>query len=73
VEAGLLHSPQVNVVRWKDSGCVMVLLLVHSASSPQVVHWMLNVGAGVSDHDSDIFLVVASAGTWTGVATRYWD
>jgi hypothetical protein len=34
---------------------------------------MLNVGAGVSDHDIDVFLVVASAGTWTEVATGYWD
>lgn len=52
---------------------MMVLIFVHSASSPHVLHWMLNVGAGVGDCDSDIFLAVASAGTWTGVATRYWD
>jgi hypothetical protein len=51
----------------------MVLIFVYSASSPQVVHWMLNVGTGVSDHDSDIFLFVASAETWTGVVVGYWD
>jgi hypothetical protein len=60
-------------MKWKDSGFVMVFISVHNASSPQVVHWMLNVDAGVSDHNSDILLVVTSAGTWTGVATRYWD
>ena len=49
-----------------------VLIFVHSALRPQV-HWMLNVDAGVSDHDSDIFLVVSNAGTWTGVVTGYWD
>jgi len=67
----IVALPKVNVMRWKDSGFVMVFISVHGASSPQVVHWMLNVDAGVSDHDSDIFLVVTSAGTWTGVATRY--
>jgi len=60
-------------MRWKDSGYVIVLIFVHGASSPQVVHWMLNVGGGVSDHDNDIFLVVASAGTWSGIVTCYWD
>jgi hypothetical protein len=50
-----------------------MVLIVHRASNQQTVHRMLNVGAGVTDHDSDIFLVVAGAGTWAVVATGCWD